>query len=381
MKTAILGFGIVGSGAYEVLEKAGYEVKKVLDIKPHPELGDKLTSNFDDILNDKEISVVAEAIGGLEPAHTFVVKALRAKKNVVSSNKHLICTYYDELLSLAKDNNVKILFTASAGGGIPWLFNLKRSLCADDIIEVSGIINGTTNYILDAMETSHRLFNDVLEEAKSLGFAEANPSADIDGLDLARKIAISSSIAFNTVVKENQVSTLPLRNITLDDIDYCKTLGKKVKYMSYGIKNDNTLSIFVEPTLIDCNSIEASVSTNNNMVSLYGKNVGKLSFYGQGAGKYPTGHSLACDVIDIITGKASFEYNPKELSVDNNNLKRKYFIRTTSDVSGEIVFRKEQVDNVRYIITNYVSVSSMNRFAKEILLADEFAFIAGFEEK
>ena len=145
MKIAILGFGVVGSGAYEVLEKAGFKVKKVLDVRPHPELGDVLTSDYDEILNDKEIGVVAEAIGGLEPAHTFVVKAIKAGKSVVSSNKHLICTYYDELHTLAKENGVSLCYTSSAGGGIPWLYNLKRSVRCDDIYKIKFMLK-ISNY-------------------------------------------------------------------------------------------------------------------------------------------------------------------------------------------------------------------------------------------
>ena len=144
MKIAILGYGVVGSGAFEVLKEYGYDVKKILDIRPHDELGDILTSNYDDILNDKEIGVVAEAIGGLEPAHTFVVKALKAGKHVVSSNKHLICTYYEELHHLAMENGVTLRFTSAVGGGIPWLYNLKRSVRCDDVTKVMGIMNGTT---------------------------------------------------------------------------------------------------------------------------------------------------------------------------------------------------------------------------------------------
>ena len=219
MKIAILGYGVVGSGAFEILSRYGYSVKKVLDIRPHDELGDILTNNFDDILNDKEITVVAEAIGGLEPAHTFVVKALKAGKHVVSSNKHLICTYYDELHKLAIENGVNLKFTSSAGGGIPWLYNLKRGVRCDEMEKVMGIMNGTTNFILDAMITDSRDFDDVLKEAQALGYAEANPSADIDGLDTGRKTAISSSLAFDTILTEDDVDIFGLRNIKKSDIE------------------------------------------------------------------------------------------------------------------------------------------------------------------
>ena len=381
MKIAILGFGVVGSGAYEILNHYGYTVKRVLDIRQHDGLGDVLTSNYDDILNDNEITVVAEAIGGLEPAHTFVVKALKAGKHVVSSNKHLICTYYDELHKLAIENNVTIKFTSSAGGGIPWLYNLKRSTRCDRIEKVMGIMNGTTNFILDAMISDSRDFDDVLKEAQALGYAEANPSADIDGLDTARKTAISSSIAFDTIIKEEDVSIFGLRNIKKLDIDYIKEkMGKTVRYLGYGVKNPDSVSVFVEPTILNLKELEANVFKNFNMITLFGESVGRLSFYGQGAGKYPTGNSLAQDVIDILNGGTASEYPKSSADVDNSQAKRRYYIRTVSDASFDFVGSKESTNGVNYILTKKIGVKDMHDAAKIIFAEDKGAFFAGIEE-
>ncbi|MBQ8163512.1 MAG: homoserine dehydrogenase [Clostridia bacterium] len=381
MKSAILGFGIVGSGAYDVLNRAGFEVKKVLDIRPHDELGDKLTSNFDDILNDKEIGIVAEAIGGLEPAHTFLVKAIKAGKHVVSSNKHLICTYYDELHSLAKENGVTIKFTSSAGGGIPWLYNLKRNARCDEIYKIMGIMNGTTNFILDAMISDGRDFDEVLKEAQALGYAEANPSADIDGLDTARKTAISSSIAFNTIIKEENVDIFSLRNIKKADVDYItKKLNMNVRYLGFGVKSDDGVSVFVEPALLGKGALETNVTKNNNMISLFGESVGRLSFFGQGAGKYPTGNSLAQDVIDITLGDTKLDYAPNEVKVNNSLLKRKYYIRTSYGESFDFYDKVETIGADKYIITKEINVSKMHEVANTILKEDSYAFFAGIEE-
>ncbi len=381
MKTAILGFGVVGSGAFEVLEKAGYEVKRVLDIRPHDELGDKLTANYEDILNDKEISVVAEAIGGLEPAHTFVVKALKAGKHVVSSNKHLICTYYEELHTLARENGVTLRFTSSAGGGIPWLYNLKRSVRCDSIYKVMGIMNGTTNFILDAMISDGRDFDEVLAEAQRLGYAEANPSADIDGLDTARKTAISSSIAFNTIIKEENVDIFSLRFIKKADIDYITSrLNKTVRYLGFGVKNENGASVFVEPALLASDALESNVRKNNNMISLFGEDVGRLSFFGQGAGKYPTGNALAQDVIDILKGSRELDFAPEAIKIDNGTLVRAYYIRTTADVNYDFFDSVEVIDGSKYIITKKITVSKMHAIEKEIRSLDASAFFAGIEE-
>ncbi|MBQ8689991.1 MAG: homoserine dehydrogenase [Clostridia bacterium] len=380
MKVAILGFGIVGSGAYEILERSGYSVGKVLDIRPHKELGDVLTSNFDDILNDKEITVVAEAIGGLEPAHTFLVKAIKAGKHVVSSNKHLICTYYDELLTLARENGVTVRFSASAGGGIPWLHNLRRATRCDRITKVFGIMNGTTNFIIDAMISDNSDFSDVLRTAQSLGYAEADPSADIDGLDTARKTAISSSIAFNTEISEDGIHIFGLRNIKKCDIEYIKNkLGKTVRYIGTGICEGDKISAFVEPLIIDNDSLFASVRKNNNMISLEGENVGQLSFFGQGAGKYPTGTAVAQDVIDILSGDIKSLTPGKKREVDNTAVSKSYYIRTRADVPSCIIESIDVDGENKYIITKEISVFDIHSISKEILNKDGGSFFAGIE--
>ena len=380
MKMAILGFGVVGSGAYEVLTKAGYPVKRVLDIRPHAELGDVLTSNFDDILNDDEIGIVAEAIGGLSASYAFVSKALAAGKHVVSSNKHLVCHYYKELHELAQANGVTIRFTSSAGGGIPWLYNLKRCVRCDRITKVMGIMNGTTNFILDAMIRDNRRFADALAEAQKLGYAEANPSADIDGNDVARKTAISANIAYNTAVSEQEVLTFSLRNFKKTDLEYIdQKFGKTIRYLGYGTKNDGSVSVFVEPTIIPKDSLEANVNKNNNMISLFGDVVGRLSFYGQGAGKYPTGIALAQDMIDIAEGDTALSYAPDAVEVDNGACKRKYFIRTTADMPFEFYDSVDKIDYIYYIVTKEISVSAMHEAADLMLEQDADSFFAGFE--
>ncbi len=380
MKMAILGFGVVGSGAYEVLTKAGYAVKRVLDIRPHEELGDVLTANFDDILNDPEIGIVAEAIGGLSASYHFVSKALAAGKHVVSSNKHLICHYYKELHELAKANGVTIRFTSSAGGGIPWLYNLKRCVRCDNIKKVMGIMNGTTNFILDGMIREGRRFHDVLTEAQKLGYAEANPAADIDGNDVARKTALSANIAFRTAVAEQDVLTFSLRNFRKTDLDYIdRTFGKTIRYLGYGTKTENAVSLFVEPTILPKDALEANVNKNNNMISLFGDIVGRLSFYGQGAGKYPTGIALAQDMIDIAEGDTALSYAPETVEIDNHAYKRTYFIRTSADMPFDFYDRVETIDGVHYIVTKEIPVANMHEAADLLLEQDADSFFAGFE--
>ncbi len=380
MKVAILGFGVVGSGAYEILKTSGYDIGRILDIRPHDELGDVLTTNFDDIINDKEIGVVAEAIGGLEPAHTFLVKAIKAGKHVVSSNKHLICTYYDELLSLAREHGVTVRFSASAGGGIPWLHNLLRATRCDNITKVCGIMNGTTNFIIDAMITDSADFADVLAVAQRLGYAEADPSADIDGLDTARKTAISSSIAFDSEISESGVQVFGLRNIKKRDIEFIKKeLHSSIRYVGTGVRDGDTVSAYVEPTIIDCDSLFSGVKKNNNMISLVGENVGQLSFFGQGAGKYPTGTAVAQDVIDIINGDTAILTPGAALKVDNGRVVKSYYVRTKAELPPDIIESKKTIDGDNYIITVKISVSDMHRYADAILQKDGESFFAGIE--
>lgn len=380
MKAAILGFGVVGSGAYEILEKSGYEVGKVLDIRPHAELGDVLTTNFDDILNDKEIGVVAEAIGGLEPAHTFLVKAIKAGKHVVSSNKHLICTYYDELLTLAKEHGVTVRFSASAGGGIPWLHNLKRATRCDDVVKVFGIMNGTTNFIIDAMESDGSEFADVLREAQRLGYAEADPSADIDGLDTARKTAISASIAFNAEIDESGVEIFGLRNIKKCDVEYIKKeMGRSVRYIGTAEYKNGEVAAYVEPVILSNDSIFSAVKKNNNMISLVGENVGQLSFFGQGAGKYPTGTAVAQDVIDIMRGDVATITPGDKRTVDNGAAEHSYYIRTAASVPSDIISEQSTVGSDNYVITKPISVARMHALTENILKQDGVSFFAAVE--
>ena len=380
MKIAILGYGVVGSGAYEILVKNGYEVARVLDLRPHEELGNILTNDYDVILNDKEIGVVVEAIGGLEPAHTFLVKAIKAGKHVVSSNKHVICTFFNELHSLAYEYGVDIRYTASVGGGIPWLHNLKRFARCDNITKVCGIMNGTTNFILDAMIEDGRDFDDVLKEAQRLGYAEADPSADIDGFDTARKTAISASIAFSTEVSEASVDVFSMRNIKKCDIEYIKNeLGMMVRYLGSAVKCGSKISAYVEPTLLSIGSMLSGVHKNNNMISLVGDSIGELSFVGQGAGKYPTGLAVANDVADLFDNASKKVYAPQKLEVDNSVDVKQYYIRTKADISSNLVDSMRVDGSYKYIITKPLSVSEIHVISEQISDKDGESFFAGIE--
>ncbi len=379
MKVAILGIGTVGSGAYDIIKNTpcGLEVARVLDRYIPEGMEGVVTTNYDEILSDPEIKVVAEAIGGLHPAYEFVTAALRAGKHVVSANKHLICHYYRELHELAKENGVELRFTPSAGGGIPWLFNLRRACRCDEIESLRGIMNGTTNYILDSMQTLGSDFAEVLAVAQSLGYAEADPSADIDGWDVRRKCAISASIAYNTVLTEDDVPTFGIRTVTAADIAYFKSIGMVCKLLAFARREGDTVTAYVEPTLLPAAATEASVASNFNCISLWGKYVGRLSFIGQGAGKYPTGHALVEDMLDI-RDKVDMQRaeSGASVSVSADRFPHRYYIRTTAGIDEALIERRDG----DAIITRPLTPLAMHNIAAGAAEIDPLTFIAGLED-
>ncbi|MBQ6622803.1 MAG: homoserine dehydrogenase [Mogibacterium sp.] len=382
MKIAIMGFGTVGSGCYEAVQAAGdIEVKRVLDLRTNPQIEDILTSDINDILNDEEITLVAECMGGIHPAYEFVMQALEHGKHVVTPNKNLVSACYDDLMACAAEHGVEFRFTPAAGGGIPWLYNLQRQKRCDRILEVHGIVNGTCNYILDHMYTNGADFDEVLKEAQALGYAERDPSSDIEGSDTQRKCVLSSNLAYGTRIHESDVPTLGISSILACDIEVLKEQGKVCRLlMNSGVVGDK-LYAYVEPTVFTKDALEANVKTNFNLITLTGQNVGTLSFYGQGAGKMPTGTSLAQDIIDIRDGigfaPAAADAAPAE--VDNAAVAHRYFIRACESCAPDLADVTEcrtQRDGWIYIITRPVSVPFAHAFAKD----HPRAFVAGIAE-
>ena len=364
MKIAILGFGTVGSGVYETIQRynTGLQVKRILDIAVREGYEDIMTTDIDDILGDPEIEAVVEVMGGVNPAHRFVSAALNAGKSVVSANKQLISSYFTELTLLADANGKKLRYTAAAGGGIPWLYNLRRARRCDDIQEISGIINGTTNYILDSMHRDRDAsFEAALASAQRLGYAEADPSADIDGHDIQRKLAISANIAFNTIIGEAQVSTYGIRDITREDVDYFLENGYVCKLLACAAKVDGGLCAYVEPMLIRPGMPEAAVPANYNMVTLVGETVGRLSFFGQGAGKDPTGNAVVQDLLDIMIGEGELQVPTDSVPVLNGKAAHRYYVRTREGST----------------ITEPVSVQHMHERAE----AEGISFFAGIADE
>ena len=314
IKIAILGYGTVGSGVYEIVQKNAKSIKRksgkeisvarILDLRDfedHPQK-ELFTKNFDDILNDITISVVVETIGGLEPAYRFTKSALLAGKSVVTSNKELVATHGTELLRIAREQNVNYLFEASVGGGIPIIRPLHGCLAANEITEIFGILNGTTNYILTKMIKDGESFEDALAQAQEKGYAERNPEADVEGHDACRKICILASLAFGKAVDANKIHTEGITKITLADVRAAESLGYVIKLIGY-TKSENGKAICrVSPMLVPDGNPLSGVEDVFNAIMVRGDSIGDVMFYGRGAGKLPTASAVVADVIDIVKG-------------------------------------------------------------------------------
>ena len=313
VQVAILGFGTVGSGVAEVLtqnravlaEKAGEELrlKYILDTREFPgsPFEAQLTHNFEDILNDPEVKVVAECIGGATIALEFVKKLLAAGKHVATSNKEMVATHGYELLELAKANNVNFFFEASVGGGIPLLRPLACDLAGNQITEVTGILNGTTNYILSEMLDKGAAFDTALQEAQAMGYAERNPAADVEGLDACRKVCILSALAFGFHVYPDLCPTQGIAAITGDDVAAAASAGMKVKLLGRTLKTaEGKVCAFVAPHFVPASSQLYHVDGVFNGVVIRGNAIGEAMFYGPGAGKLPTASAVVGDMVDAV---------------------------------------------------------------------------------
>ena len=309
---AIMGHGVVGSGVAEILinhnerisgrVKIPVNVKHILDLRDFDvSYSEKFTKDFEVILNDNDVKVVAEVMGGVNPAYDFVKKCLQKGKSVVTSNKELVAAKGAELIKIAEDNNANFLFEASVGGGIPVLHPITECMCANDIDEIWGILNGTTNYILNKMIVDNMDFDTALKLAQDLGFAEKDPTADIEGHDACRKVCILAALGFGKHVYPNQVKTEGITKITLDDIDYAGSFGCVIKLIGHAKKLENgKITASVSPTLVSRDCILSGVNGVFNAVMLNGDQTGEVVFYGKGAGKEATASAVVADMMDCI---------------------------------------------------------------------------------
>lgn len=354
VKIAILGFGVVGSGVAEVLETnsdriarsaaTGMEIKYILDLRDFPEskYSDKFVKDFSVIENDPEVKIVVEAIGGASVAYEFTKRSLLAGKNVVTSNKELVAEHGCELLAIAKEKNLNYLFEASVGGGIPIIRPISQCLAANELDEIYGILNGTSNYVLSQMITGGLSFAAALKQAQEKGYSEADPSADIDGHDACRKTCILASLSFGRHIYPKQVLTEGIRGVTLEDVKYAGCQGYKIKHLGRAIKMpDGKIACYVAPHLVGQGSLLGNVEDVFNGIVVRGNAIGDVMFYGAGAGKLPTASAVVADVIDCAKhfhARKYIDWNEggEEIASDSELLETQWYVRIPSVNSNEL---------------------------------------------
>ena len=383
IKIAILGYGTIGSGVVEVLDtnresiakRAGdeIEVKYILDLRDFP--GDpmegKVIHDYGIIAEDPEIQVVVEAMGGVEPAYTFVKRALLAGKSVTTSNKALVAKHGAELIAIAKEQGINFLFEASVGGVIPIIRPLNSSLTADEIQEITGILNGTTNYMLSKMTFEGLEFDDVLKDAQSRGYAEADPTADIEGYDACRKIAILTSLVCGQQVDFEEIYTEGITKITAADIRYAKAMGRAIKLLATSRKTEEGYCAMVAPFMLAQGHPLYNVNDVFNAIFVHGNVLGDAMFYGSGAGKLPTASAVVADIVDIakhLHKHILISWSSRKLDlVDYKQAESRFFVRTTKE--------KEEIQkafgNVEFVEAE--GISGETGFLTEVMAEEAFA--------
>lgn len=390
MKIAVLGFGTVGSGVYEVLEtnretvakRAGtrIDIKYVLDLREFK--GHKvervLVHDYNIIVDDPEIEIIVEVMGGINPAYTFVKEALLKGKSVCTSNKELVAKYGAELLEIAKEKKVNFLFEASVGGGIPIIRPLNQSLTADQIIEITGILNGTTNYILTQMKEKGLSFDTVLKDAQERGYAERNPAADVEGFDACRKIAILTSLAYGKQVDYEKIYTEGIVSISDVDIKYAIAAGGTIKLFGTSKKINDKFYAMVAPKIIPESHPLYNVNGVFNGILVRGNVLGDVMFYGSGAGKLPTASAVVSDVVDAAKHKGTnimTIWNREELELtDKKSFTCKFFVRVPKEeeerarelFTVETVIKVDNIENEFAFLTSNISEEEFENTSKNL---------------
>lgn len=376
MRIAILGYGTVGKGLVEMIEgnkeKRNIEITNILvrnkDKYKSSRYSDKITENIEDVFNT-DIDILVELMGGLHPSYEYIKRALENKINVVTANKDMLAEYGDKLVKISKDNKVSLRFEASVGGGIPVLKPLTESLEGNNIESVYAILNGTTNFILSKMYDEGLPYEEVLKEAQDLGFAEANPEADVEGYDAARKLSILSTLAYHRRVYWKDFYLEGISNIDMKDIDYAKKMGCKIKLVGQSRKNDKTVSGFVRPVLVDNNSLLSKIDNEYNIVVLNGNSVGELSFVGKGAGKEPTGSAVYSDLIDILD---------KRISNIDSFMKDKIEVEKTISSNCQVLLRfkspkkEEIIELIKACVDKYEIIEDNDELAIMVYADSEY---------
>ena len=362
MRIGLLGFGVVGRGVYDLTkDRSDMQVRKVLCLEDVCLPDAESVKDIAAIVNDDTIDTVVEAMGGLHPAYEFVRAALENGKNVVTSNKALVANFYDDLIPLAQEKGLQFRCTAAVGGGIGWLSELERARRMQTLEKVGGIMNGTCNYILDSMTRLGLDYGVALKQAQQLGYAEADPTTDVEGIDTWHKVILSSNIGFAVSLEPSTVPVCGISAISAADVENFAAHGLVCKLISTGKCVDGKISAYVQPTLVKQGVPEAAVPANYNLISFTGSASGRMSFFGQGAGRYPTAYNVVQDCADVLAGKGFYSpYGPKVDAVNTDELC--YYVRGARDAWLE-GYKAESWGDA--IVTAPVSVADMHAWRKE----------------
>lgn len=389
MKIAIMGFGVVGSGVGEIVLKnqkgiavkcgENVEIAHILDLRDFPESEFKcFTKDFNDILSDPEVGIVVETMGGVNPAYKFTKELLLAGKHVITSNKELVAAHGAELLSIAEQKNINYLFEASVGGGIPIIRPLYSCLTAGIITDVIGILNGTTNYILTQMFQSGVSFENALCDAQKKGYAEKDPTADIEGLDTCRKIAILSSLAYGKAIDSSKVETEGITNITAEDVAYAEKAGYSIKLIGYSSREGKNVYAAVFPAFVSKQNPLSSINDVFNGIVVKGDDLGDVMFYGRGAGKLPTANAVVSDIIDAVKHKHTHiiiqwnEYDEERQSSGENH-KFSYYVRLRGEIPADVCgCEKFTLDSAEFEGEFAIITPEMTEAELDGLLSDTF---------
>ncbi len=371
MRIGLLGFGVVGRGVYDLMRmRPDMQVIKVLCLEDVSLPDATVTHSFQDILEDETIDTVVEAMGGLHPAFDFVYAAMKAGKNIVTSNKALMATFYDQLIPLAQEKGLLLRCTAAVGGGIGWLSELERARRVQELHRVGGIMNGTCNYILDSMNRLGISYEEALSQAQALGYAEANPTTDVSGTDTWHKVILSSNIAFGISLDRDSVPVAGISRIRAEDVKNFQEHSLVCKLLSTSCHQDRTYSAYVQPTLVPQGQPEAAVPSNYNLITFVGSASDRMSFFGQGAGRYPTAYNVVQDCVDVLQGKGFYApYGPRVCASNSQELA--YYVSGCVDDFIRGLAREQWGDA---IVTAPVQVRAMHQWLKD----HPEAFVAAF---
>ena len=380
LKVGLLGFGTVGTGVYEMLGACQALRHGPVLVRRGKAAQPFQVTEIGDILSDSSIGAVVEVMGGIEPAFSYATAVLQSGKHLVTANKALVAAHGPELAQAARDKGVGFLFSAACGGGVPLLHNLALAAAGDEILSVSGILNGTTNYILHAMQSRNLDYGTALKEAQNLGYAEADPTADVSGLDAARKILLAAAVAFSRL-PDGGLDCEGIGHITREDVDDFRSRGLTCRLMARCAPTRNTVSAFVEPVLLPPGAAECAVVDNYNMARYVGKNCGPMTFMGQGAGRYPTASAVIRDLECLLQGqRVMLPSDCVRVTADNSRELHRYYVRLRqSDASALPLAELLQTGPSLRAVTESLSVRQMHTAAEKIRKSGGELFFAALE--